>query len=364
MQLDEDTLPDYARGAAILGAGGGGSTQVALLAALQAVQELGPADVIPLADVPDDALVVPVGGLGSPDITLEKLGNPEQGVWLRELIERETGRRAFAYMPCEIGGSNAILPVMWALHAGLPLVDADGMGRAFPEVQMVSMHLAGVAATPTVLVDERGHKALFRDMAAAQLEHAARAASVALGGLVAQVDHVMTGTQARAGGAIEGSITRAHHLGAALTAAPRHRIPALLDKLSGRALVTGKISDVARRTTGGFVRGHVLIDGTGADRGRLVRVEIQNENLVVMEDGEVLATVPDIITLLDSHTGDAIFTETMRYGQRVTLVVLPAPEIWRTPRGLELTGPRAFGYEFDHLPMEAVGTAPAAKAAP
>ncbi|WP_338022750.1 DUF917 domain-containing protein [Allosalinactinospora lopnorensis] len=189
-------------------------------------------------------------------------------------------------------------------------------------------------------------------MDAVWLEHASRAAVVALGGFFALVDYVLTGAQARRA-AIKGSVARALRIGQVLADAPRDRIRALLDHLDGRVVITGKVSDIERQTTGGLVRGQALIDGVGADRDRLVRVEIQNENLVALEEGHVLASVPDIITLLDTQTGDVIFTDTVRYGQRVTLVALPSPDIWRTPEGLAVAGPRAFGYDFDYEPLEA-----------
>ncbi|GAA3734949.1 hypothetical protein HDA32_003927 [Spinactinospora alkalitolerans] len=353
MLLDATTLHHYARGAAILGAGGGGSTGVGLLAALQAVEELGPVEVVPVTEVPDDGLIMPVAGLGSPDVTLEKIGNPRMGVWLREMIERETGLRAHAMMPGEIGGGNALMPVVWAAHAGLPLVDADGMGRAFPEMQMISMHLAGIPATPTVLIDERGQGMVFRDMDAHWLERAARAVAVAFGGFVTTADHVVTGAQARTS-TVLGSVSRAVRIGEIVSGSRSDRVSSILEHLDGHALVTGKISDVDRRTTDGFVRGSVLIDGVREDKGRLVRVEIQNENLVVLEEGRMLASVPDIITVLDTQTSDVVFTELLRYGQRVTLVALPAPDIWCTPRGLEVVGPRAFGYDFDYEPVGSI----------
>ena len=45
--------------------------------------------------------------------------------------------------------------------------------------------------------------------------------------------------------------------------------------------------------------------------------------------------------------GDAIGTETLRYGQRVSVIALPAPPILLTPKGLEHVGPRAFGYDLE-----------------
>jgi hypothetical protein len=91
---------------------------------------------------------------------------------------------------------------------------------------------------------------------------------------------------------------------------------------------------------------------SGADTGRLLRLEIQNENLVALEDGVVRASVPDLISVIDSATGAAIATEHVRYGQRVTVIGFACDPIWRTPRGIETAGPRAFGYDFDYEPLE------------
>ena len=37
----------------------------------------------------------------------------------------------------------------------------------------------------------------------------------------------------------------------------------------------------------------------------------------------------------------------MRYGQRVTVIALPAPAILTSERGLKKVGPRAFGYDLE-----------------
>ena len=58
-------------------------------------------------------------------------------------------------------------------------------------------------------------------------------------------------------------------------------------------------------------------------------------------------TVPDLICVMDSLSGEAIGTETIRYGQRVTVIALPAPSILMSPKGLKHVGPRAFGYDLE-----------------
>jgi len=59
---------------------------------------------------------------------------------------------------------------------------------------------------------------------------------------------------------------------------------------------------------------------------------------VALERGRVLASVPDLITVLDTETADAIGTERIAYGQRVTVIGFACDPIWRTGPGIALTG--------------------------
>src|SRR5205823_14255349 len=124
-------------------------------------------------------LIMPCGGIGAPTVSIEKIENGDEGGRLREHLEFVTGGRVAALMSAEIGGSNGLLPVAWAARMGLPLVDADGMGRAFPEVPQVTMHLAGIPASPAVMTDERGNLAMFRTISGPWMERLERAAAVA-----------------------------------------------------------------------------------------------------------------------------------------------------------------------------------------
>src|SRR5215471_20624598 len=128
-----------ARGCSVLGAGGGGDTYTSLLAARHAIERFGPVGLVDLDDLPDDALIMPCGGIGAPTVSIEKLENGDEGERLRQELEYLTGRRVAALMVGEIGGGNGVLPIAWAAGMGLPLVDADGMGRAFPEIPQVTM---------------------------------------------------------------------------------------------------------------------------------------------------------------------------------------------------------------------------------
>src|SRR4029077_3581626 len=158
--------------------------------------------------------------------------------------------------------------------------------------------------------------------------------------------------QALAGAAVQGTFTLAIKIGDALNTAVGDPIAALVAVTGGFPLMIGKVTDVERRATQGFVRGSVAVEGLGDDAGRLLRLEIQNENLVALEQGRVLASVPDLISVLDSETAEAIMTERIAYGQRVTVIAFGCDPVWRTEPGIAVTGPRSFGYDFDYVPVE------------
>jgi DUF917 family protein len=355
--LDPAALRAMAAGCAILGAGGGGDLHTGLLQALQATEECGPVQLIDLDELPDDALIMPCGGIGAPTVSIEKFENGSEGRWLRDRLEEITGRTVAALMSVEIGGSNGLQPVSWAARIGLPVVDADGMGRAFPEVPQVSMHIAGISASPCVMTDERGNTIVFSTISAAWMERLARAAAVELGGTASSAEYVMTAAQAREA-TVRGSVSLAMRIGQAVADADGDPVAAVIEATGAFRLVTGKIADVERRTTRGFVRGSITVEGLGGDAGRLIRLELQNENLVALEQGRVAASVPDLITVLDTETADAIGTERVSYGQRVTVIAFGCHPIWRTERGLAVAGPAAFGYDFDYVPVEELAGAP------
>lgn len=324
-----------------------------LLASLHALDLYGPTTLVDLDDLPDDDLVLPMGMVGAPTVAVEKISNGGEARWIVERVEEVTGRRVAALMSSEIGGANGLFPMEFAGALGLPIVDADGMGRAFPEMPQVSMEIAGISPAPCVMSDERGNVLIVHPADGRWLEKLCRATAVAFGGRAVSSEYLMSVADARTA-AVRGTVSLAIRIGRALDVAQGDPIEALLAAVNGFRLISGKVTDVDRRVTGGFTRGSAVIDGLRDDSGRQLRLELQNENLVAFEGDEVLATVPDIITVVDTESGDAVSTELLRYGQRVTVVAFPCDPVWRSEGGLRLTSPRAFGYDIDFRPVEEI----------
>lgn len=359
MRIDRTALADLARGAAFLGSGGGGDPYYSLLLGEAELARGEMFELVPLDSLPDEALVVPCGWIGAPTVSVEKLPSGREALAGLKRLEKELGRKIDAVLPIEIGGGNGLAPLTSAARLGVPVVDADGMGRAFPESQMAIFNIHGLSACPSVLTAACGSLNVIETDDNLVHERVARALSVALGGIAHMVEYPLTGAQAKAH-AIGGSVSAAIAAGAAIRIARENGedpFEALYAALAASGLYPfagglfdGKIVDLERETRGGFSVGRVAIEGFGGT-GRM-ELEFQNENLIARRDGEVVALVPDLITVMDLETADSITTERLKYGQRVKVVGAAAPAMLREARALTFIGPAAFGFADAYRPIE------------
>lgn len=348
-------IEDIALGAALLGAGGGGDPYIGKLVAMSAIKECGPVSLIDPNEVPDDALIVPIAIMGAPTILTEKGINGNEYKALCEMVSQFYGQEIYAFMPMEAGGLNSMLPIAAAARLGLPMVDADGMGRAFPELQMVTFTLGGMSATPMAMTDEKGNTAIFKTITNKWTEELARAVTMSCGGAVCVALYCMNGAQLKQY-SVKNIVTRSEKLGKAIRTIKENGATVLeerfLEQTESFKLFKGKIGDVLRETRGAFNFGKICLEGIGECKGQQAVVEFQNENLIATVDGEVLATVPDLICLVDMETFYPVTTDALKYGKRVLVIGLKCFEMWRTAAGLELVGPRYFGCDTDYIPIE------------
>ncbi|MCE0762456.1 DUF917 domain-containing protein [Pseudonocardia kujensis] len=366
-QLELSDLPDLVRGAALLGTGGGGDPTIGRTLVAHALRRRGddgePATITVLDpdELTEDDFVIPTAMMGAPSVLVERLPSGDEPAAALAALEARLGRRATATMPIECGGINSTIPLLVAAQRGLPVVDADGMGRAFPELQMETFAVYGVNGSPLAMADERGSTAVV-DAGAdnRRMEWMARGLAVRLGGVAYIAEYAMDGPTVQRT-AIPRTLSLALRLGATLREAREtHREPtaalreALADTLyrHGEVLFTGKVVDVERHTTEGFTRGAARVQAFDSDA--VCRITFQNEFLVATVDDRVVALVPDLITVLHLETGEPITSETLRYGHRVTVFAIATPELMRTPEALATFGPAAFGLDEEFVPVEQI----------
>ncbi|XP_053401722.1 uncharacterized protein LOC123549025 [Mercenaria mercenaria] len=263
-------------------------------------------------------------------------------------------KKIVALMSAEIGGMNCIEPLITGAALDLPVLDCDGMGRAFPELQMFTPFIYGNNPYPATLADDKGRRAavLYADHPKS-LENHFREVVISMGcsgGMVLShfdKDRVLSST-------VQYSTSHAWRIGDTVLRARsenRSTVDAVINSENGKLLIYGKITDVLRETTGGFNKGKLVIDGLDDYAGKTVSVEFQNEFLVAREIGagkdKVLVCVPDLITLMDADTAQPIQTEELKFGIRVAVVAMRASPMISSEQALKFVGPQAFGYGDD-----------------
>ncbi|KMY48702.1 DUF917 domain-containing protein [Peribacillus loiseleuriae] len=353
-KIGKQEIEDIAIGAALLGTGGGGDPYIGKLMALQAIEEYGEVTLLDVDEVPDDALVVPSSMMGAPTVMLEKAPSGEEAIEAFQLLEKYLGKKIYATFPIEAGGVNSMIPFALAARLGLPVIDADGMGRAFPELQMVTFYLDGIPATPGVFADEKGNTALLSTINNIWTERIARAATIQMGGSTMVAMYSMTGKNLKESG-IRNILKLEEEIGKAIRFAKQNNVNPInevLNKVGGFELFRGKVSDINRKTETGFARGTATFDGLNEYKGETLKLSFQNEHLLARTEQRLLCVTPDLIAVLDAETGLPITTEGIRYGARCVVIGIPCHPKWRTEKGIETVGPKYFGYDVDYVPVE------------
>ncbi|MGW5649626.1 DUF917 domain-containing protein [Saccharopolyspora sp. NPDC003752] len=356
MRIGLPDVPALERGVSLLGSGGGGDTVTGAALLRNRLAAGHQVALTPVGELGADAQVVPVGVVGATAVFAEKLPSGAEFGAAIAAIERWTGRRADALVSIEVGGLNGVLPLVVGGQLGLPVVDADLSGRGVPRLNQLSVAAAGKGLTPAALAEPGGQVLVLAEATAAELERTARAFLAGSGGWAVLALAPISARELPSC-AIPGSMSSAVYLGEqALSVGERSGAEELAAATGGRVVGLGRVVEVSRRPgpgehgRTGFARGSATILD---HRSRsLLRVEMENEYLFAMLDGEPVASTPDVLAVLDRRTGVPIPCDVVRQGVEVTVLQLPAAEFWTDPRRLPVLEPRAFGIDCDPILLE------------
>ncbi|GBE85493.1 hypothetical protein SCP_0800100 [Sparassis crispa] len=388
--LSEVDLEWISEGCYVLGCGGGGSPFHTFLHLREMVRSGEVIRVIDLSALEPDALVGWGGGMGSPEVSAERLLGEEYNEATDELLSFLGMKKLAAFCALEIGGGNGMINMIPAStkHYNIPCIDGDFMGRAYPTGWQTTPNVydpsgKGLNLLPAAISSGDGNvMIMMKAKKDTEIDRALRAACVEMGTLVGQAHRPLTAEFLETS-LIVNTVSLSWRLGRALALARRQHsiarigsilVDALGGRKSGRVLFSGKITDVQRTVYKGHTIGSVHIDAFAVDddleedpeypterfSGSLV-IPFKNENLYAEYhpgDGapsKIIATVPDLICVLDAQSGAALGTPEFKYGLRVLVLGITAAPQWTdTPRGLELGDLRAFGY--DDIPYIPLGT--------
>lgn len=323
---------------------------------------------ISLDDLPDDwtvAVPVGVGGGGAWEYVRDrtKAQNlptiPDASVRAIQALEQHIGKKFDALIRFE--GATATLQTFQAAAAlNIPVVDACPAGRSVPELQMQLPFVNGLPLAPAAAVTRWGDVIILdKAVDGYRVEDLFRAAAVASGGGVSAVQNVMSGKDAKRS-VIKGNVSLAITEGRTLREAReqgKDPVAALLAVSHGVKLFRGTVTKADMKGDRGFTWWDVEIKGTHDYAGHTYKAYLKNENVMTWLDGKPDATAPDIIVDLDPKTGDTLFGPGLGaypMNADVVMVGIPNSPMWRTAKGIEVLGPRHFGFDVDYKPVEDV----------
>jgi len=346
-QLTEADITHIAIGTGFLGSGGGGDTKMAEIITKQAIRNGLNIDVIHFDELSDANLIAAVGVIGAPTVLAEKLPSTEEGVNAIQKLETVLQQKINYIIPAEIGGLNGLYAIYIAAQAQKPIVDGDCMGRAFPELQMVTPNIYTQFNSYTAVLANAQEYRVLSAKNLHDLELQARQHTIEMGGIVTIAYLPMTGRQARQY-CVPHSISVAQKIGKQLQTQIEHNLIHALNKGLANTeygtatfIINGKIIELQRNFAQGFNKGWAIIEDNQTQQK--IKIDFQNENLRIVDlhTSVTLAIVPTIITLIDNEARP-LSCECLRTGLDVTVITLQVPAILRTPKALAIFGPQAF----------------------
>lgn len=301
----------------------------------------------------------------APDDLVVAVGMVTQGLFIADMppvgdeflgciraIEASLGRPVRAVYSLAAANINGIVPLMVGLQSSLPVIDADPMGRVFPLISQTTLNIGNVAIGPIALMGVTGERAVIEVESAQRAETLVRAIVTELGGWAATAMYPCSAQQLMEHG-VHGSISRMIRIGQILDAkTPVERKLLLLAELLGTTRIArarvSHIESLSRPTDLGLPAQPSSVTLEDETTGRIIHLEVQNEILLVLVDGEVAAAVPDMVTLLNSEQGTVVNIDDVQVGDVLDIMKITAAAQRYTEAGLDLTEPKAFGIPIVH----------------
>jgi uncharacterized protein len=362
--LSEQEIMDMMLGSSIQ-ASRGANTQQTVDRMKAAIAQGKKFTMISVEDLPNDWTTVTVAGVGGggaweyvTDRTkrqnLPTIQNTS--VAAVEALSRHLGKKFNAVVRIEAVQAAAALTL--ASELGVPVVDACLSGRARPEIEQQIPWINGIPSTPAALVTRWGDTVILdKTVDDYRAEDLGRAVAVASGGGAQMAMNSMSAADVKRG-VIKGALSQAILFGRTAreaVAQGKDPVAELVKVTKGFKLFQGVVTKADMKGDRGFTWWDVEMKGTGPYSGHTYRIYVKNENIVSWLDGVPDAMSPDTIQNLDPKTGDAHNGGALggyKLGAELAIIAYETSPMWRTPKGIEVFGPRHFGFDFDYVPIE------------
>jgi len=285
-------------------------------------------------------------------LTKEKVVRP--AVSAVKVLEEYTNTKVGAIIAFELGGINTPAPMDVAARLGIPTVDADASGRALPEIVQGLTCLNLKKATPIACCDQWGNVTIIKEAVNyATAEVLGKLISTLSFGLCGEAGFLLKWQEVKEA-LIPGTLTRAYNIGSAIREARESGtdpVAAAVEVIEGWWLFTGVVAKRETEDREGYYWGINTIEGTDKFKGHTMKIFFKNENHITWLDDQVYVTSPDIIEVVQLKTAEPITNTELKEGDSVA-VIGAKNEKYRSKEGIELIGPKHYGYDIEYVPIE------------
>lgn len=363
----DQEIQDFARGCTFMGTGGGGDPRDGI-AWLKAARDEGKEIAwVNHTEIQDDVWTVCPFLMGSIAPLTEETKKKMQRLGLTKdayksiqaesvrLLEEYMDVKVGAIVAIELGGSNTPGAVAAASRLGIPAVDGDYTGRAIPEIPQTTPYLNDLPLWPISSVDKYGNLAVIKESTGYEMaERIGKFIAAASFGLAGQAGFLFKGSDMKRV-VIPGTLTKCLEIGRSIREsreAGRDPVREIIKELDGWLLFEGEVSKKEWEDKEGYYWGTHTITGLDDFKGAAFKIWFKNENHVSWLNGKPYVTSPDILIVVNRETGEPLANFDIAEGQHVAVIGLRAVEQFRSPKGIDILGPRHFGYEIDYTPIE------------
>ena len=359
---------DFVRGCTFYATGGGGLPENGIESLMSEINEKGFVQITDISEIPDDAVAVCPFLMGSiaphDEATIKEMAgfgfidgvNKEKARLAKAIQELEayTGVKTTVVVPIELAGANTSGPISAASSLGMMAVDGDYCGRAIPEILQITPYLYDRKWLPVASVDEWDNVCIVKKATNLRVvERIGKLISAGAYGLAGQVGFIMSGKELKET-VIAGTLSKSYELGKFIREAQEahldHIPQKIAEKVGGWVLAEGKRTGFEDEDRIGYYWGTTTIL---SDAGDEYKIWFKNENHVCWKNDIPFVSSPDLICVVDRHTGEPIPNPKMRQAQDVAIIVLPCDDRLRQDKIKKVLDPQYFGFEdISYVPVE------------
>lgn len=366
IRTDEE-IQDFVRGCTFMGTGGGGDPKdgVAWLKAVR--DDRKEITWINHTEVADEAWTVCPFLMGSIAPLTEQAKKRMQRLGLTKeayksiqaesvrLLEEYMGVKIGAIVAIELGGSNTPGAIAAAARLGIPAVDGDYTGRAIPEIPQTTPYLNDLSLWPISSVDRYGNLCVIKESTGYEMaERIGKFLAAASFGVAAQAGFLFKGKDMKRV-VIPRTLSNCLEIGRTIRNAKQAGKDPVLEIIKakdGWLLFEGELIKKEWEDKEGYYWGTHAFSGQGEFKGSGFKIWFKNENHLSWLNGKPYVTSPDMLIVVNRETGEPYTNSALAEGHRVAVIGLKAIEQFRSPKGLDILGPRHFGFDIEYTPIE------------